>query len=117
MGEIRKPDMPPKMMSKCVEFYDMLKTLKTFTKEEIAAHFNISERSARDMVSAVAKLQPIIATSDQRGYRLAGTLKDYNDAKHQWAELDSRIAELEARKKPLIRFCEKVEKIQSTQSN
>ena len=106
---IAKPDIPPKMFNKCNELYQMLKSGKTYSKEQIAEHFGVSVRTAREMISIVAHYQPIIATSDSRGYRLADKGKDYEDTKHQWAELDSRIAELEARKKPLIWFCEKVE--------
>lgn len=115
MAEIRKPDIPPKMMAKCNETFRMLKTGSTYTKQELSKHFSVSERTAREMISTIAKHQPIIATSDQRGYRLALTFNDYDEAKHQWAEIDSRIAELEARKKPLIRFCQKVEERQRTQ--
>lgn len=111
MTAIKKPETSPKIRERCKELYGMLRSRSVFTKEQIASHFNTSERSAREMISEIAHYQPVIATSDKRGYRLAMTKEDYEDARHQWAELDSRIAELEARKKPLIRFCDKVEKL------
>lgn len=114
MPNFQKPDTPTAMSKRCNELYEMLKTRSTFTKQEIAGHFKVSVRSAREMVSTIAKRRPIIATSNKRGYRLASQSGDYLDAKHQWAEIDSRIAELEARKLPLIRFCEKVEKTQDS---
>jgi hypothetical protein len=49
----------------------------------------------------------LIATSDQRGYKIAKTKADLEEVIHQWKELDSRIEQLEERKKPLIEFYEK----------
>lgn len=106
---IAKPQTPKNMQTKCNEMYRMFRTEQVFTKQQFSKHFNVSERTAREMVSTVAKSHPIIATSDKRGYRLARRMSDYEDAQHQLAEINSRIKELQSRKKPLERFCELVE--------
>ena len=63
------------------------------------------DRQLRDILSLIAKKRPLIATSDQKGYKLAKTKDDIAEVKHQWKELDSRIEQLSARRKPLIDFC------------
>lgn len=67
-----------------------------------------SDRRLRLIIAELAKIKPIISTSDKRGYKLAQSPNDFDEVAHQWAELDSRIKELEARKKPLIEFYEKI---------
>lgn len=84
------------------------------TKEEIAIIIGVkNERSARDVISALAKKVPIIATSDAKGYWMARTTEDIEFVKHVWMEIDSRIEELEARKKPLIAFYEKAKEVRN----
>lgn len=96
------------------EVYKLLAgSVKPLTKAEICRHLgweynNNNERRVREVISLLAKRRAIIATSDQRGYKLAKTAEDIEEVKHQWAELDGRIRELEERRKPLIEFYEKV---------
>lgn len=116
MKVVKKPELTPKTRSRCRELYNTFK-VRPLTKQEVAKMLGTCERTAREMVSEVAKHAPIISTSDTKGYKLATKLCDYEDAKHAWAEIDSRIAELEARKKPLIKFCEKCEQIQRSIQN
>ena len=71
-------------------------------------HFNTGERQIRDMVTLLAKKKPVVSVSSGKGYAVASRVQDYDDVRHAWQEIDSRIAELEERKKPLIDFCEKV---------
>lgn len=63
-----------------------------------------NERSARDVISVLASKKPVISTSDGKGYKLALTSQDIDEARHTWAELSSRIEELQKRIKPLIKF-------------
>lgn len=72
-----------------------------------------SERQARDIISVLAQHQPIISTSDSTGYRLAMTADDLREVEHTWAELSSRMEELEKRIKPLIRFRDKYKEIKN----
>lgn len=106
--------LSPTMLKRVNELYALLKE-RTWTKEELAQHFNINERTVREMVAELGKRQPVIAVSDNTGYRLAQKMKDYDDVKHAWAEIDSRIEELEKRKKPLIRFIEKADEMKHAQ--
>jgi DNA-binding winged helix-turn-helix (wHTH) protein len=77
------------------------------TKEEL---FNVlgwdksKDRQLRDLISMIAKKVPVISTSDSKGYKIAKSVKDIEEVKHQWKEIDKRQQELEARKKPLIDF-------------
>ena len=64
------------------------------------------DRQLRDLLSMIAKKVPLVATSDQKGYRLAKTENDLKDVVHEWLELDSRIEQLKARREPLIKFYE-----------
>ena len=66
-----------------------------------------NDRRIREIISMLAKKVPIISTSDNKGYRMAKNICDLEEVEHQWKELDSRIQELEERKKPLIDFYEK----------
>lgn len=65
------------------------------------------DRQLRDLISCIAKKVPVISTSDSKGYRIAKTKGDLEAVVHQWKEIDSRIAELEARKNPLVKFYDK----------
>ena len=66
-----------------------------------------NDRKLRIVLANIAKVKPLISTSDNRGYYLAKTKDDLEKVEHQQAELDSRIEELNERKKPLIAFYDK----------
>jgi len=59
------------------------------------------------MISILKKHVPIVATSDQKGYRAVIDPTDMDAVMHQWREYDSRIDDFEGSKKPLIKFYEK----------
>ena len=59
-------------------------------------------------MSVLATKKPIISNSTGAGYKLARAVEDIDEVKHTWKEIDSRIEELNKRKKPLIEFCENV---------
>lgn len=114
--EYKKPELSKQDKERANEVYKQLQLNNILTKEQICGYlgwkYNSSnDRRVRELLAIIGKLQPLISTSDSKGYRLAKNEKDFRDAEHQWAEIDSRIAELEARRKPLIKFCEKYGKI------
>lgn len=92
--------------------YFLLKKTNGFlSKEEIGNELGIkNERTVRDVISLVATKVPIISTSDNKGYKMAKTVEDLEEVIHTWKEFDSRIASYEERKKPLIKFYEKMKK-------
>lgn len=93
------------------KLYRFLMNNETVTKEEMLDFLGwdkSKDRQLRDLLSLIGKKMPLIATSDQRGYKIAKTKKDLEEVAHQWREFDSRIAQLEERKKPLIEFYEKI---------
>ena len=110
---IEKPELSEETKKRANEIYRYLKAEnRSVTKQEICDYLgweynSSSERRVRDLISLIAKRRPIIATSDQRGYKVP-TMNDLDAVEHQWRELDSRIAELEARREPLIKFAEKI---------
>ena len=92
------------------ELYRFLMVSDVVTKEELCAELGwtqIKDRQLRELLSMIAKKKPLIATSNQRGYKIAKTKDDLEEVIHEWKELDSRIKKLEERKKPLIEFYEK----------
>lgn len=85
---------------------------KEFICQSLGWEYNSStERKVRDLLSKIAKVKPLISTSDQKGYYIARKVEDLEAVTHCWKEIDSRIAELEERRKPLIDFYEKCKKL------
>ena len=106
----KKPELSSAIKARANELFLMLKS-RTYTKQELQEHFfgktnSNTERQIRDLISTLAKKVPVIATSDSKGYSIPRTAQDLEKVKHQWKEIDSRIAELDKRRKPLIDFYE-----------
>ena len=79
------------------------------TKEEIGQFLGVNnERSVRDIIALLATKKPIISHSGNKGYKLAQTAEDLEGVERTWAELSSRMEELERRTAPLIAFREKM---------
>ena len=79
------------------------------TKEEIGEYLGVkNERSVRDVISLLAIKKPIISHSGGKGYKLAQSKEDLEELERTWAELSSRMEELEKRIKPLIAFRDKI---------
>lgn len=110
--KIEKP-ITQNLREKARLILDFLHDKKDYiTKAEIMAVAGVkNERSAREIISYIAGYCPIIATSDNKGYKLAKTTADLEAVEHAWKELDSRQAELERRKQPLIKFYEKAKEL------
>lgn len=95
------------------KLYRFMMASNYVTKEQMFAHLGwdkSKDRQLRDLISLIAKKVPVISTSDKKGYKIAKTVYDIEEVIHSWKEIDSRIAELEERKKPLIEFYEKIKK-------
>lgn len=82
-----------------------------FTRDELCATLNYSDRGIRHSLEKMANYYPVISFSSSKGYRFfrfdestsADDLKSmYEDTGHALAELESRIESLDARMKPLI---------------
>lgn len=97
------------MKEKANKLYMYLKNIGGYaTKEEIGEYLGVkNERSVRDIISLLATKKPIISNSCGKGYKLAQSEEDLDEVEHTWAELSSRMEELEKRIKPLISFREK----------
>lgn len=97
------------MKQKCNNFWRYMKSKNDYvTKAELMDYFSIAnERTVRDVISTLASKVPIISTSDNKGYKLATSESDLEAVEHSWAELSSRIEELQKRIEPLIKFRDK----------
>ena len=106
--KIEKPTID-KISQRANDIYLLLKAKKEFvTKAEIGAYLGVkNERTVRDIISFLATKKPIISNSTGAGYKLALTVEDLEEVEHTWKEIDSRVEELNKRKKPLIEFYEK----------
>lgn len=107
--KIEKP-MTENQRQNANSLYRFLMVSDVVTKEELCAELGWTQnkdRQLRELLSIIGKKFPLIATSDQKGYKIAKSKGDLEQVIHQWKELDSRIEQLEERKKPLIEFYEK----------
>ena len=80
------------------------------TKDQMLAFLgwdSKKDRQLRSLINLIANKVPVISTSDSKGYKIAKTKEDLEQVEHQWREFDTRISEMEARKKPLIQFYDK----------
>lgn len=83
----------------------MLRT-QTMTKQRVMEIFQVNERTARDMLSEIAKRAPLISVSDTSGYRIAVQSNDVGDAMHAYNENKKRAEEILKRNIPLEKFLE-----------
>ena len=110
--EIKKPEMSKNEKELGNKVYTLLMNndkpvTKEFICESLGWKYNSStERKVRMLLSYIAKVKPLISTSNQKGYYIARKKEDKDAVIHQWNEIDSRIKELDERRKPLIKFYE-----------
>ena len=118
MAKCEKP-ITDNMKDKANRLFKYLKDIGRYaTKEEIGEYLGVrSEREVRDIVSLLATKKCIISTSSSKGYKLAQSVDDLEDVIHCWKEMDSRIEQLEERKKPLIAFYEKINFLKGQEKN
>lgn len=93
--------------------------LERATKQDIAEVLHVSERKARDIIAECSMHYPVIAHSDQKGYRRARAIDDltpeqldeeYNEVQLTAFEINSRIKCLKKRLKPLIAWMKMADK-------
>lgn len=107
MSEVKKPELTPAMRERLNDLYRLLKT-RYYTKEQLMEIFEVGERQIREMISILSHKVPVISTSGTNlGYKVAYSKEDLEVARNACAELDSRINEIEKRKKPLMDFIDK----------
>lgn len=92
---------------------------RIFLREQLALHFDTSDRQIREKVSELANYIPILSLSKDKGYRVLTfnddttaeeLIKIHEDAQHQINEFKSRIENLKARMKPLVALQKVIEK-------
>ena len=113
--EIKKPELSERDKKLGNEIHRILMAhdrpiTKEFICQSLGWEYNSSaERKVRDLLSKIAKVKPLISTSDQKGYYIARKVEDLEAVKHQQFEILSRIKELEERLNPLKIFIEQFE--------
>ena len=107
--KIEKP-LTEKMREKANACYRLFRDTDGYlTKSEIGEYLSLKdERQVRDVISLVATKVPIISKSNSKGYKMAKTAADYDEAMNTWAEVSSRMEQLEKRIYPLIKFKDKI---------
>lgn len=104
MSECKKPEYTQEMKNKLNQMYKLLKN-RFHTKQELIQIFGLGERQIRMLISEISHRFPVISISgDNKGYKIATTKEDLELVEHTWAELSSRMEEIEKRIKPLIKF-------------
>jgi two-component SAPR family response regulator len=107
MSEVKKPELTPAMRERLNDLYRLLRT-RYYTKQELMNVFETGERQIREMISTLSHKVPIISTSGSNmGYKVAIDKTDLDVARYSCGELESRINEIEKRKKPLMDFIDK----------
>ena len=105
MAKCEKPFTPNIRENANKLFYYLREQTDYVTKEQIGEYLGIKdERSVRIVISALATRKPILSRSSGRGYKLAQTIEDLEEVEICWADLTSRMEEIEKRIKPLITF-------------
>lgn len=111
MTEIRKPQLSDAQKECANKLYTFMRLHPTYhTREDLCNVLGwdakTKDRQIRELISALAKVKPIISTSDCRGYKLATTRADAEEVMHQKAEHIKRANETLARVSPLDNFLE-----------
>lgn len=74
------------------KLYKFLMQNDVVTKEEMFEYLgwdSKKDRQLRELLSLIGQKVPLIATSDQKGYKIAKTKSDLESVCHQWQENDS----------------------------
>lgn len=80
------------------------------TKEEMLDFLGWNkskDRQLRNLLSIIGQRKPLISVSSGKGYKIAKDESDLREVEHTWAELSSRIEEIQKRIEPLIKFYDK----------
>ncbi len=64
------------------------------TKKELMQLIQADERTVRDCISYIKKFYPVISLSGEKGYRIAKSKEDLEDAKHMIASETSRANQI-----------------------
>lgn len=89
------------------KLYKFMMTHDIVTKEQMLAYLGWGkekDRQLRDLISMIAQKVPVVALSSNRGYKIARTVDDLEAVENTWAELSSRVEEIQKRIEPLVKF-------------
>lgn len=108
MNKAEKPEFTDEMRAKLNSMVRLLYK-RFYTKQELMEIYNVGERQIRMMITAISHRLPVMSTSGtNNGYKIATNPEELELVENSWAELSSRIEELQKRISPLIRFRDKI---------
>ena len=108
MNKAEKPEFTDEMRAKLNSMVRLLYK-RFYTKQELMEIYNVGERQIRMMITAISHRLPVMSTSGtNNGYKIATSPEELKLVESSWAELSSRIEELQKRISPLIRFRDKI---------
>lgn len=71
--------------------------------------YNLGERQIRMAITEISHKLPVLSTSGtNNGYKIATSPEELSLVENAWAELSSRIEELNKRISPLVKFRDKI---------
>lgn len=106
--ECKKPEFTEEMRARLNSMVRLLRQ-RFYTKQELMEIYNLGERQIRMAVTEISHRLPVISTSGtNNGYKIATTPEELALVETSWAELSSRIEELQKRINPLIKFRDKI---------
>lgn len=108
MKKAEKPEFTDEMRAKLNSMVRLLYK-RFYTKQELMEIYNVGERQIRMMITAISHRLPVMSTSGtNNGYKIATSPEELELVENSWAELSSRIEELQKRISPLIKFRDKI---------
>ena len=108
MKKAEKPEFTDEMKAKLNSMVRLLYK-RFYTKQKLMEIYNVGERQVRMMITAISHRLPVMSTSGtNNGYKIATSAEELELVENSWAELSSRIEELQKRISPLIKFRDKI---------
>ena len=102
-----KPEFTQAMKDKLNSMHRLLRQ-RFYTKQELMDIYGTGERQIRMMITEISHKVPVISTSGTNtGYKVATSTEDLELVQTTWAELSSRVEEIQKRIDPLIKFYDK----------
>ena len=106
--DVQKPVYTEEMGTRLNSMVRLLRQ-RFYTKQELMQIYNLGERQIRMAITEISHKLPVLSTSGtNNGYKIATSPEELSLVENSWAELSSRIEELNKRISPLIRFRDKI---------
>lgn len=106
--DVQKPAYTEEMRTRLNSMVRLLRQ-RFYTKQELMQIYNLGERQIRMAITEISHKLPVLSTSGtNNGYKIATSSEELSLVENSWAELSSRIEELNKRISPLVKFRDKI---------